>query len=52
MLNLILQIFVVGISAEAIYASCTGLHGINMDIMTESSYVRYKKVNMWSLDTT
>ena len=52
MLNLVLKIFVVGISVGAIYASCTGLHGISFDVMTERSWVRYRKVGVWSFDTT
>lgn len=52
MLNLVLQIFVVGISSGVIYASCTGLYGISFDVITERSWVRYKKVGVWSFDTT
>ena len=52
MLNLVFKIFVVGISTGAIYASCTGLHGVSFDVMTERSWTRYRKVGVWSFDTT
>ena len=51
MLSFVPKIFVVGISAEHIYASCTGLHGISFDIMTERSWVSYRKVGVRSFDT-
>ena len=51
MLISVLKVVAVSIGIGTIYASCTGLHGISFALISPESYVRYRKVKMWSFET-
>lgn len=45
MLIIVSKIFVVGISVGAIYACCTGIHGVPFNLMDPETWGRYRKVS-------